>query len=85
MWKLVTFSGLVSAGIDPGRKDEVCYEHVGCFNNEYPWDCFHSRELPREPAYMSFEYRRYTDENNYEVLNYRCVRKVIKVPKLIIG
>jgi len=72
MWKILHFAGLISAAIvwDP-EDSQVCYDYVGCFDNEYPWDCFHSRELPDDPAGMSFEYRRYTDENNYEVLDYR--------------
>lgn len=61
-------------GVDCGLanpKNSVCYDYVGCFSNEYPWNCFHALELPEDPNEMRFEYRRYVSSSEFEKLDYR--------------
>lgn len=70
---LVTSAAVIEEKVTEDTS-EVCYDHLGCFSNEYPWDCFHSRQLPDNPVTMEFEYRRYINENNYEELDYRLVQ-----------
>jgi hypothetical protein len=50
--------------------DQVCYDSLGCFDNEFPFDCLHSQQLPGDPKEMKFQYRRYTSTSNYELLEY---------------
>ena len=59
-------------GVDSGlAKKSVCYDYVGCFSNEPPWNCFHALELPEDPNEMRFEYRRYVSKGDFEKLDYR--------------
>ena len=51
---------LVHCGLQTSRNDidvdepsHVCYPIVGCFDNEYPYDCLGTRNLPCEFYFQS--------------------------------
>ncbi|GFN73656.1 pancreatic lipase-related protein 2 [Plakobranchus ocellatus] len=43
----------------------VCYAHVGCFNDSYPFNNAHGK-LPLKPEYIQTEFRLFTPENSKE-------------------
>ena len=58
--------------VEIDEPNHVCYPIVGCFDNEYPFDCLGTRNLPSK--FKTAGSRQYRNDNFCDIVGYRTPR-----------